>query len=199
MMRNRLFTISFTVIISLLILSCEEEKTATPRPKGYMRIDFPEKEFLQFESNCPYSFKFPLRSLIDTSSRRIKQPCWLNLYYPQYGATMHFTYTQIKQDSLFNYIEDARKLAMKHTVRADDIKERYYENPNSNVYGVAYEFEGNVASNFQFFMTDSVQHFVRGSLYFNMRPNPDSLRPVISYIQKDMYKLIETLEWKDKQ
>jgi len=185
-------------LIVVLLFACSEETVQSPRPKGYMRIDFPEKSYLKHEPSCPYSFEFPLRSLIDTNLSRVKNSCWLNIYYPQYGATMHFTYTPIKRDSLFQYIEDARKLAMKHTVRADDINERYYENVAHNVYGIAYEFEGNVASNFQFFMTDSNQHFVRGSLYFNMRPNPDSLSPVIDYISKDMYQLIETLEWKDK-
>jgi len=185
-------------LIVVLLFACSEETVQSPRPKGYMRIDFPEKSYLKHEPSCPYSFEFPLRSLIDTNLSRVKNPCWLNIYYPQYGATMHFTYTPIKRDSLFQYIEDARKLAMKHTVRADNINERYYENVAHNVYGIAYEFEGNVASNFQFFMTDSNQHFVRGSLYFNMRPNPDSLSPVIDYISKDMYQLIETLEWKDK-
>ncbi len=180
------------------VLACETEQTQTPRPRGYMRVDFPNKGYMSHDGSCPYKFEYPVRSLIDTNIRRVKQPCWLNLHYPQYGATMHFTYSKITRDSLFQYVEDARKLAMKHTVRADDIKERYYENPQHQVYGVAYEFEGNVASNFQFFLTDSNQHFVRGSLYFNMKPNPDSLKPVIEYVKKDMYKLIETLEWKDK-
>lgn len=177
--------------------SCEEETNQTPRPRGYLRVDFPEKSYLKHEPSCAYSFEYPKRSLIDTNSKRLKNPCWLNLHYPQYGATMHFTYTQIDSDSLFIYIEDARKLAMKHTVRADNINERYYENSDHKVYGLAYEFEGNVASNFQFFLTDSNRHFVRGSLYFNMRPNPDSLGPVIDYITEDMYHLIETLEWQD--
>tara|TARA_B100000795_G_scaffold111611_1_gene82486 strand:+ start:87087 stop:87680 length:594 start_codon:yes stop_codon:yes gene_type:complete len=190
---------SFLMIFVILLFgACAEDLAQTPRPKGFMRIDFPEKAYLKHESSCPYSFEFPLRSLIDTNLNRLQNPCWLNIYYPQYGATMHFTYTSIKRDSLFQYIEDARNLAMKHTVRADNINERYYENIEHNVYGIAYEFEGNVASNFQFFMTDSNQHFVRGSLYFNMRPNPDSLSPVINYISKDMYRLIETLEWQGK-
>ena len=114
-------------LIVVLLFACSEETVQSPRPKGYMRIDFPEKSYLKHEPSCPYSFEFPLRSLIDTNLSRVKNPCWLNIYYPQYGATMHFTYTPIKRDSLFQYIEDARKLAMKHTVRADDINERYYE------------------------------------------------------------------------
>lgn len=193
------FKAILTLGLILFIVSCTSEETNTPRPKGYLKIEFPVKSYLKLESECPYTFEYPLRSLVDTAVKRVKQPCWLNLHYPQYGATMHLTYSQITKDSLYKYIEDARKLAMKHTVRADDIRERYYENPEQNVFGIAYEFDGNVASNFQFFLTDSTRHFVRGSLYFNMRPNPDSLAPVIQYISKDMYHIIETLEWKGRR
>ncbi len=196
-MRIKKLMCLLTVSCLLFLFSCTDEVINTPRPRGYIKVEFPKKEYLEHSPNCAYSFEYPKRSILDDKLKRLKHPCWLNLHYPQYGATMHFTYNTIVRDSLFKYIEDARKLAMKHTVRADDIKERYYENKDHSVYGLAYEFEGNVASNFQFFLTDSNYHFVRGSLYFNMRPNPDSLGPVIEYVTKDMYHLIETLEWKD--
>lgn len=191
---NRYF---FFILVCFLlsITGCQEEKPGTPRPKGYMKIDFPQKKYVEHNTNCPYTFQYPLRSIIDTNTRRVKHPCWLNLHYPQYGATIHMTYTNIQKDSLHVYIEDAHKLAMKHVVRADDIKERLFENDEERVYGVAYELEGNVASNFQFFLTDSNQHFLRGALYFNMKPNPDSLAPVIQYINQDIYQIIESLEW----
>ena len=52
------------------------------------------------------------------------------------------------------------------------------------------------ASPFQFYLTDSVDHFVRGALYFNVVPNNDSLAPVIDYLKDDMRHMIETFEWK---
>ena len=55
--------------------------------------------------------------------------------------------------------------------------------------------EGNVASNYQFFLTDSTNRFFRGAMYFNMRPNADSLQPVTDFVKADLEVLIESFEW----
>ena len=70
-------------------------------------------------------------------------------------------------------------------------------NPERDVYGLMYFLEGEgVASPLQFYVTDSTRHFLRGSLYFNIYPNNDSLQPVIDFITDDVRHLITTLEWK---
>ena len=61
--------------------------------------------------------------------------------------------------------------------------------------GIFYELGGNTATALQFYVTDSNRHFMRGSLYFNTKPNRDSLRPAIQFLKKDMLKMIRTLEW----
>ena len=63
--------------------------------------------------------------------------------------------------------------------------------------GIMYEIKGNAASPFQFFATDSTKHFLRGSMYFNVYPNKDSLAPVFDFVQSDIKHLIETIKWKD--
>jgi gliding motility-associated lipoprotein GldD len=65
-----------------------------------------------------------------------------------------------------------------------------------NVIAVLFEIKGNAATPYQFFATDSTTHFLRGSLYFNVYPNKDSLAPVVDFVKKDIFRLIETLEWK---
>ncbi|PIV58809.1 MAG: gliding motility lipoprotein GldD, partial [Bacteroidetes bacterium CG02_land_8_20_14_3_00_31_25] len=52
------------------------------------------------------------------------------------------------------------------------------------------------ASNIQFYVTDSIRHFVRGALYFETKPNKDSLAPIINFIEQDVTHLVETLRWK---
>ena len=67
----------------------------------------------------------------------------------------------------------------------------------ARVYGTTYRLRGSrVASTYQFWVTDSVNHFLRGALYLNKVPNNDSLAPVLEYIQADMDHLIETLRWR---
>jgi gliding motility-associated lipoprotein GldD len=177
-----------------MVARCEDP--LVPKPRGYFRIDFPEKQFVKYSGTCPFTFEYPYRSLLDTLARKNSRPCWLNLHYPQYAATIHFTYHSISDTGLYTYIEDARKLALKHMVRADDISEQHYADTANRVFGVVYDLEGNAASNFQFFLTDSTSSFLRGSMYFNLPPNSDSLAPVSAYIKQDLKHLIESFRWR---
>jgi gliding motility-associated lipoprotein GldD len=81
-------------------------------------------------------------------------------------------------------------------VKASDIQERLIINDSVNVYGLVYFLEGNAASSLQFYLTDSTNHFVRGALYFDAKPNPDSLAPVQNFIQEDILNMIESFRWK---
>ena len=58
------------------------------------------------------------------------------------------------------------------------------------------EVKGNVASPAQFYVTDSVNHFLTGSLYFLAKPNYDSILPAADYLQKDIKRIMETVTWK---
>lgn len=181
--------------ISLLILgivltsSCEENYS--PKPTGYHRIVLAEKEYQKYSGDCPFSFDYPVQSIIDDR----KQNCWINLHYPQFNSTIHMSYVGINENELGTHIEDSRNLAMKHLVKADDLKEKQFRNDEKRVYGLSFDFEGNTASNYQFFLTDSNRHFFRGAMYFNIPPNSDSLAPVIDYIKEDLEYLIESFRW----
>ena len=58
-----------------------------------------------------------------------------------------------------------------------------------------YVLEGPVAAPIQFFVTDSTSNFMRGSLYFNHAPNPDSTAPVLERMEADIRRIMESLEW----
>lgn len=180
--------------LGLGLISCEEE-AYTPKPRSFFRIDLPHHEYQQSELSCPFTFEYSTSSIVNTKETE-GQPCWFNLLYPKLNATVHFTYFDVDQDSIFKYAEDARSFAMKHTVKADDIEESIIYDTSANIYGTIYDFEGSVASNYQFFITDSTQHFLRGAMYFNALPNPDSLAPAEAYIKQDLLHLIESFSWK---
>lgn len=183
------------IIISLLlIVSCSD--TYTPKPRGYFRIEFPDKEYVDYNGKEPYSFKIPKYSYMEKDSSEFAEEWWNNLVFPTLKGKLHLSYKNL-DNNLSKYVEDSRTLVYKHTIKADAITEQVFIDNNKKVFGILYEIKGNAASPFQFFATDSTKHFLRGSLYFNVYPNKDSLAPVFDFIKKDILVLIESMEWKN--
>ena len=178
----------YIIILSILLYSCKERYS--PKPKGYLRIDLAKKKDKLFKpKNCPFYF-----TTSDYFELKSKSNCWLDLNYHQHNATIHLTYKKI-EGNLFRLIEDSRNMAYKHTIKADAINEKVYLNNVEKTYGTLYDIKGQAASSVQFHITDSVDNFIRGSLYFQTTPNQDSLAPIINYIRQDIIKIIETLRW----
>jgi gliding motility-associated lipoprotein GldD len=183
----------FFFIIIFFITSCK--KTFAPKPRGYFRIGFPERKYQRYKSDeCQYTFEYPVYGIITKFDDKNTEPCWINIEFPEYRGKIHLTYWELT-DNLDEHAEDVRTLAYKHISKADDIKERLIMYPERNVFGIIYDIEGNTASSVNFFITDSTSNFFSGSLYFNVRPNIDSLRPVINFFKDDIKHLIETFEW----
>lgn len=193
-MKNNLRFIYCLLAFCGLIISCGEDVTM-PKPKGYLRITLPEKKYTSFNSPCPYSFEVPDYSVIEDYKRDTTKSCWKNLQFPRFNATIHLSYYTLNND-LNKHLDDSRKLAYKHTVKAQYIEEKSFYDPKRKVYALVYDIGGNSASSYQFFATDSTTHFLRGALYFNFSPNSDSIAPVNQFIQQDIVHLIETLNWK---
>lgn len=176
----------------LLITACNE--SYTPKPRAYFRIDFPKKTYIENITNGPFSFEIPEYSKMEPDSDLNAEAFWYNLKFPEFKGILHLTYKSLDND-LEKYMEDSRALAYKHTIKAEAISEQVFINPEKKIYGILYEIKGNAASPFQFFATDSTKHFLRGSFYFNVFPNKDSLAPVFEFIRPDIIHLIETIEW----
>lgn len=194
-MRNNKFFLRFCLLILVSIIglqSCNNKKTS-PKPYAYYRIDFAQKAYRSYEGNCPYQFEYAEQATIYPGDKQ--NPCWINIHYPIHDATIYFTYKNLRSN-LVEMTEDAREFAYQHTVKAESIKELAFVNDSLQAYGIIYDLTGNVASPVQFYMTDSTNHFLRGALYFNCRPNKDSLAPVINYIHEDIVHLMETISWK---
>jgi gliding motility-associated lipoprotein GldD len=186
-------TILFTAII---FTSCED--TYIPKPSSYPRIEYPaSKNYQLYSGDCPFTFKTPQYTEVVRDTQSGAQDCWLNINYKPFNAKLHLSYKPVSNfKNFYEMSEDARTFAFKHTTKAEDISERYYRTTNG-VSGILYEIEGNTASSVQFFATDSTKHYLRGALYFNTRPNKDSLEPVIKYLRTDIDTFIQSLKWKE--
>lgn len=188
------FNFAFLFLPIALVASCSTE-SPTPLPKGYFRIDLPERKYVHKEFGCPFSFEASERSRLEFfTDGPSGERCWFDMYYPDYRARIHFTYKD-PNNQLRAFIEEARGMAYEHHIKANKIERNVVADSLKRVYGMAYSLEGNVASHFQFYLTDSVHHFLRGSLYFEAKPNQDSIRPVLDHIKQDMDHLIDTFRW----
>ena len=183
------YTQRFILIIILVsIVSCKDE--VFPKPSSYLRLDYPEAEYVNFENQCPFTFEMNSEALI-----KGEKNCGYTISYPKMKATIYLTYKPVNSD-INKLLRDAQKLTYEHVIKADDILEQPYLNPSKKVYGMFYQVDGNAATNSQFYVTDSIKHFVTGSVYFYAKPNFDSVMPAASYIKNDMQRLMETLKWK---
>ncbi len=187
-------------IWALIFFSCKQDYT--PRGRDFPVLHLPESHIYQRYENpeCPFSFEYNRLAQIKRDSQITdEQPeseCWLNIVYPQYNATIYLSYKTPEEDyNLLKLKNEAHKLTYEHAKRANYIEPKILTAPG-NIYAVIYNVGGAAASPTQFYVTDTVHHWLRGALYFRTSPNPDSLQPLIHYIDEDIDHLIRSIRWK---
>ncbi len=184
-------------ILLMLLVSCSNNDNQLPKPSGYFRIDLPEPNYVRFDTTFPYSFDYSKNARIIFNNYTQQEPYWLNIYYPDFRATLYLSYKDLKRYDLYSLQEDARSFVFHHASMAYGIRESLVFLPQIEVFGKVYFIEGkDAASPFQFYVTDSINHFIRGALYFNLKPNNDSLKPVISHIVTDVDIMLSSIKWK---
>lgn len=193
MMNKYLYSIAFLTCCLFFITSCNEE-VYIPKPKGYFRISLPDTKYNNLDKNCPFTFEISENAHVEPDKHNPDNNCWFTIVYPQLKASIYFSYKPII-NSLDTFIEDSRTLAFKHAIKAANIEQHPVLYPEKRVFGIIYDISGNTASSYQFHLTDSTNHFLRGSLYFNTIPNQDSIQPVLNYVKKDIQHLFETINW----
>lgn len=173
--------------------------SGTPRPHGYPRIIFPERGYRTFDQGCPYTFEIPTYALMEADTHELSEPCWFNLKFPGFDATLYLSYKSVKnQGHLDTLSEEAYKLAMKNNIKADVINETEIVDTSNGNFGVLYDLYGESATPFNFYITDKKNHYIRGAFYFDQYTKTDSVAPVYDFIRTDIMHMINTIEWRDQ-
>ncbi len=177
------------VFFIILFLGCKDDYVI-PKPKAMLRLEYevPVEEKLDLPK---FSFNYN-----EFSKPIVKNQNSIVLNYPSMNGSIFITYKNV-DDNLNKLIRDAEKLSMEHMKKADEIEPRTFINEKDRVYGVYFEIIGDAASQSQFYLTDSISHFVTGSVYFYSKPNYDSILPASTYLSRDMRGVMETLRWKE--
>jgi len=192
-----LLALSFIV---LAIESCNSEYTY--KRKGYFAVPLPAKKYLLFDQpGYPYRFEYPVYGHVQKDSSFFgdapENPWWLNIDFPSLHGKIYVSYKNVNRNNFDSLVRDGFRLAYsRHTEMATGIEDSVMRT-EKGIEGIYFSLRGNTATANQFFLTDSVKHYLRGALYFDSSPNEDSLSTVNAFLRQDLLHLINTFEWKE--
>lgn len=89
----------------LFFLSCTDD--VQPKPWGYLRLEYPNSNYENFEKNEQFSFEYNTFSEVKISKSGNSQ-----LIYPEMKATLYLNYIAI-ENNLDSLLNDAYKLPYK--------------------------------------------------------------------------------------
>lgn len=181
----------FLFILCLFISCCSDKKEYTPKPVGFNRI---EKPYYQYSTNQQPQYSFEYSDIAQI--KEVKDSIgWFNIVYPDYNVVIYCSYLPIDRETLNKALEDSYHLAYSHTVMADAINREVYSDNSRHIGGMLYELKGNVATPIQFFVTDSISNFLRGSFYYTENYNLDSVAPITAFIKEDIVRIFDTIKF----
>lgn len=187
---NRIGIIS---ILTVVLLSCGDE-TYIPKPPAYLRTDLPAHEYTTYKDGCGYEFSLPKIFSVEVAPSDSVSECHRRIQLGPMNGTVYFRYWNMTQPLAF-YINNANDEIDVHKSKALDITDENIIRPDRRVFGTFFRLDGDVATPFQFYLTDSTDHFVYAEVLFNFAPNYDSLKPTLDYLEVDLKHLMETFEW----
>jgi len=178
------------VLLAILILNAYacKEPAPVPKPPTYLNINFPDHSYTYVKGDCPYEFKLSSLYNYKTIENSKLNSCIQEIKLGPLNGSLFLYYPNI-----INYSNDR---VDEHKFKANKIEFEQIIDTKNRVFGTFFELKGNVATNFQFYLTDSSKNFVRGEVLLNCRPNYDSLRPVLNYLKIDLLELVHNFKWK---
>ena len=187
----------FQTLGLIFVLAACSDENPVPKPSTYLRMNLPEHSYRVFKSDCPYSMKLSNIYFASAGEQPQSNYCVQEIDLGPLNGKLFLYYLRLpSKDSLAEIINFANDKVDEHKIMAEKIDFEQVISPKKHVYGTFFELKGNVATNFQFYLTDSTQHFVRGEVLLNCRPNYDSLRPTLQYLKTDLQQLIKNFKWR---
>lgn len=182
-------------ILAAILSACVGKEISIPKPPTYLRLDLPEHKYVVFSDACPYEFEIPDIYKVRSVTEEGKPTCHKDIDLGPLNGVINFSYIKM-ENPLSDYIDFAINKVDEHKVKATAIEDHSIIRGDDKVYGTFFELQGDVASPFQFYLTDSTSRFVSGVVYLNAVPKYDSLKPSLEYLKVDLKHFMETFKWK---
>jgi hypothetical protein len=109
-----------------------------------------------------------------------------------------------RDDSLSNLTKLVVSNVESHKFKSESIDKKPILNAERKMFGMFYEFEGDMATSFQFYVTDSLQHFIWGQVLMDFQAlekegiptDSETKSRIRDYIRKDLEVFIDRLNWR---
>ena len=171
----------------IFLMSCSNH-TTTPKPKAFLYNEVSVPNYVFYKSACGYSFFINSENQIDFEN------CNVKIKNSSLNSILYLSSINIKDN--FSLIDsDFTKKIQENSINAFAVNVSEYNDVENRVFAKYFSFVGNAPSNTQFYITDSTSVYLKGSLYFDSKPNYDSLLPSIHLINNDIRKMIQTFNW----
>ena len=186
--------ISLLLIFFTVFCSCIDNNL--PKQRAFLRIEFPEPHYkAQKETKSPIDFYYNLSA----ADINVINPKQFSLNYPKMNMVVDMSLNKISNaEDLENNFRDFSLILKTHSKKSNGIFTKEYEDANNRVYAKIFEMRGDVASPIQFYLTDSISSFMKGSLNLKFKSKYDSIFPSIQYVKNDIIVLFESLNWRSK-
>jgi gliding motility-associated lipoprotein GldD len=187
-----------TLVLFLLVFlftSCGGNEISVPKPPTYLRMNLPSHKYKLYSNSCAYSFEISeIFQVVDVTDKT-GLTCHKEIKLGPLNGVIHFSYIDMVEP-LSRYVNYSNDKVDEHKIKANSIEDINIIRNKDRVFGTFFELKGDVATPFQFYLTDSTKRFVSGVVYFNNVPNYDSLKPSLDYLKLDLMKLVNTFKWK---
>ena len=190
------FTHKILFLFSLFFFhfSCDETNYL-PREKGFLRLEFEKPTYDTFSSEASklnFIFNNAYSSFEIVSDEKIV------LKYKD--IKIDLVLSDVELENLSSFEESIRNFYMflePHRKKSNQISIKEFTSVDNKRFAKVFEMRGPVASPLQFYVTDSINHFLFGSMNVMVKSNYDSIYPSIMYVKNDIFSIIESVNWEE--
>ena len=175
------------IYLFIFLTGCEQ--VVLPKQKVFLSQQFPFPSYVDTQKKCLYNFQ-----INELSHIYFDENCNSVIKYELLKSTIYISNIKIN-DNLELIKSDFNKRLSDNSHKSSIVKSSEFNDRNKNVYAKYFTFIGDSPSNTQFYITDSISNFISGSLFFESKPNYDSLLPSVTYMNNDIRKIIQSFKW----
>ena len=186
------YKILFLFGLFLFHFSCDESNYL-PREKGFLRLEFEKPTYNTFSdesSALNFIYNDAYSSFEIVSDEKIV------LRYKDIKISI--VLSDVKLENISSFEESIQNFYMflePHRKKSNQISIKEFTSADNKRFAKVIEMRGQVASPLQFYVTDSINHFLFGSMNIMEKSDYDSIYPSVMYVKNDIFSIIESVNW----